>query len=192
MILGPDKRLYISSRFDGSVFRADADGSTEVVATDLGVTCGLAFDSDGTLYAGDRAGTIFRIGRDGTPEAFAAVPPSVAAFHLAMGPDDVLYVTAPTLASYDSVYRIDPAGTIQALSSAFGRPQGLAFDAAGSLYVAEALAGASGIYRLHADGRGDQVVAGSNLVGLAFDPTGGMVVTSNDTVYRLDVNVRGR
>ena len=35
--------------------------------------------------------------RDGKASAFATVPPSVAAFHLAIGPDGAVYVTAPTL-----------------------------------------------------------------------------------------------
>ena len=30
-----------------------------------------------------------------------------------------------------------------------GRPQGIGFDSAGSLYVVDALAGLSGMYRLH-------------------------------------------
>jgi sugar lactone lactonase YvrE len=188
MAFGPDGRLYVSSRFDGTVSRVDENGQVETVAADLGVSCGLAFAADGTLYVGDRSGTIFRVDARGTVEPFASLPASVAAFHLAMGPDQALYVTAPTLASYDSVYRIDPAGAIETISSSFGRPQGLAFDSLGSLYVVEALAGASGVYRLRADGAAEHVVAGPGLVGLAFDPTGGLVVCSNETVYRLDVN----
>ena len=38
--------------------------------------------------------------------AFATLPPSVAAFHLAMSPQDELFVSAPTLGAYDHVYRI--------------------------------------------------------------------------------------
>ena len=40
----------------------------------------------------------------------------------------MLFVSAPTLASYDSVCRIDPEGRVEALNMPFGRPQGLAFD----------------------------------------------------------------
>jgi sugar lactone lactonase YvrE len=93
----PDDRLYVSSRFEGTVYRLAADGSVESFATDLGVACGLAFAPDGTLYVGDRSGTIFRVDRAGRAETFAALPPSVAAFHLALGPDGALYVTGPTL-----------------------------------------------------------------------------------------------
>ena len=51
-------------------------------------------------------GSILRVTPDREVETFATIPASVAAFHLAMGPDDCLYVTAPTLATHDAIYRI--------------------------------------------------------------------------------------
>jgi len=185
MAIDPEGRLYVSSRFEGTVYRVGLDGSSESFATDLGVACGLAFASDGTLFVGDRSGTIFRVDREGHARAFAALPPSVAAFHLALAPDGALHVTAPTLSSYDGIYRIDTSGEVTQPYAGFGRPQGLAFDASGVLFVIEALAGSSGLYRLPADGSPELVVAGPGLVGVAFDPTGGLVVCSNDTAYRV-------
>jgi hypothetical protein len=148
MVMGPDRRLYVSSRFEGTVYRVNADGTHERIASDLGVACGLAFDSDGTLYVGDRSGTIFRV-KNGTAETFATLPASVAAFHLAISPSGELFVSAPTLASYDHVYRIDRDGGVRSLLTPFGRPQGLAFSPdEGVLHVVDALAGGSGLYRL--------------------------------------------
>ena len=188
MTIGPDDRLYVSSRFEGTVYRVTPDGSVETFATDLGVACGLAFASDGTLFVGDRSGTIFRLDEKGHAETFATVPASVAAFHLAVDRDGALYVTGPTLSSYDSLYRIAPGGKVEAVFSRFGRPQGLAFDQNGALFVVEALAGASGLYRMPPpDSGGDPalVLSGDGLVGVAFDAHGGLVVTSNETAYRL-------
>ena len=184
MAIGPDGLLYVSSRFEGSVYRIDAAGAHQQVASDLGVACGIAFDRDGSMYVGDRSGTIFRV-RDGQASAFAAIPASVAAFHLAMGADQELFVTAPTLNAYDYVYRIDRRGQVQTLPSPLGRPQGLAFAPDGSLHVIDALAGASGVYRF-ADLQSppELVVSGGALVGLAFGPHGEMVVASNETAYR--------
>ena len=83
------------------------------------------------------------------------------------------------------MYRIAFNGTVAIHTQTFGRPQGLAFGPDGSLFVVEALAGASGLYRL-SDGREPELVlAGPALIGLAFDPRGGLVVCSNETVYRL-------
>jgi sugar lactone lactonase YvrE len=185
MAFDPQGRLHVSSRFEGTVYRVAADGSAEPFATDLGVACGLTFAPDGTLYVGDRSGTIFRVDREGHATMFATLPASVAAFHLAIGPDLALYVTGPTLASYDSLYRVDGNGTVTTRYAAFGRPQGLAFDRGGSLHVVEALAGSSGLYRVPPEGEPEMVLAGPGLVGVAFDGRGGLVVSSNDTAYRL-------
>ena len=183
--------LYVSSRFEGSVYRVKPDGTHEAIASDLGIACGLAFGRDGMLYVGDRSGTIFGMKADGTTTSIAMLPSSVAAFHLAVGPDEAIYVTGPTLGPYDFVYRIDPRdGSVDRMYSGFGRPQGLAFDSQGALYVIEALAGWSGLYRLRSEDRPELVLAGQGLVGVAFDPTGGLVVSSNDTAYRLHVAIR--
>jgi sugar lactone lactonase YvrE len=185
LAFGPDNRLYVSSRFEGKVYRVDTDGRVTAIATDLGIACGLAFAADASLFVGDRSGTILRLDPGtGTARPHATIPSSVAAFHLAIGPDGALYATGPTLAPYDHVYRIDANGRVEIITSDFGRPQGLAFDRAGVLHVVEAAAGWSGVYRIVDDRTIEQIVAGTNLVGLAFDPGGGLVVSSNDTAYR--------
>ena len=184
MAVDAEDRLYVSSRFEGTVYRVGDDGSVQPFATDLGVACGLAFAPDGTLYVGDRSGTVFRVDRNGHAEMFATLPASVAAFHLAMGPDGALYVTGPTLSPYDSLYRIGADGTVATRYSGFGRPQGLAFDPRGQMFVVDALAGASGLYRVPAVGDPELVLSGPGLVGVAFDAGGTLVVASNDTAYR--------
>jgi sugar lactone lactonase YvrE len=188
MAMGPDRRLYVSSRFEGAVYRVDSDGSHERIASDLGVACGLAFDPDGTLYVGDRSGTIFRV-KNGTAETFATLPASVAAFHLAISPSGELFVSAPTLASYDHVYRIDRNGGVRSLLTPFGRPQGLAFSPnEGVLHVVDALAGGSALYRLpDLDGEPELVATGSGFIGVAFGPEGELALASNETAYRFDV-----
>ncbi len=194
LAIGPDAALYVSSRFEGSVFRIDDRGHAELFATDLGVATGLAFAADGTLFVGDRSGSILRIsaGQQHEPkrhvETFASLPASIAAFHLTMGPDGCLYVTAPTLASRDVVYRISPGRQVDVLCHGLGRPQGLAFDAAGSLFVADALAGSAGLYRVDVSATApvpELVVAAPQLVGVASHPHGGLVLASSDTVWRL-------
>ncbi len=185
LAFGPDGHLYVSSRFDGSVHRITRDGTATAYATDLGVACGIAFDPDGALYVGDRSGSILTVG-DGRVSHVADIPPSVAAFHLAFGPDRALYVTAPTLSSHDVIYRVVPTGAVEVFAGGFGRPQGLAFDRGGALYVVDAMAGDSALFRIRLDKpeEKERVLSGGALIGVAFDKAGRMVVASSDTVYR--------
>jgi sugar lactone lactonase YvrE len=186
LAIGPDGQLYVSSRFEGAVYRVAADGTHEQIASDLGVACGIAFDDEGWMYVGDRSGTVFRV-RDGRATAFATLPASVAAFHVAMSPWGELFVAAPTLGSYDHVYRISRHGDVRALQVPLGRPQGLAFSPDGVLHVVDALAGSSGLYRFaDLDAEPELVASGPALIGVAFGPGGELVVTSNETAYRFD------
>jgi sugar lactone lactonase YvrE len=191
MTTDADGGLYVSSRFDGSVHRVAPDGSVTTFATELGVACGIAFGPEGHLYVGDRSGSILKVA-NGRATLFAAIPPSVAAFHLAFGPDGWLYVSAPTLASQDVVYRVSPVGITEEFCGGFGRPQGLAFSSDGDLYIVDAVAGASALYRIPLDRPAERqcVLAGGALLGLAFDPHGGLAVCSSETIYRLDVGLR--
>jgi sugar lactone lactonase YvrE len=185
LAVSPDGVLHVSSRYDGVVYRIADDGRPERLASNLGVACGLAFAPDGSLFVGDRSGTVHRvIGGGARVETFAALPPSVAAFHLAVGPDECLYVTGPTLATHDALHRFDSSGRHETLDTTFGRPQGLAFDRHGVLHVVEALAGASAVYRLDAGAPRRPVVSGPGLVGVAFAADGTLLVATTDSLYR--------
>jgi sugar lactone lactonase YvrE len=185
-------RLFVSSRFDGSVYRVETDGKATLHASDLGVACGLAFGPDGHLYVGDRSGSILRIEGEGKARTVATLPASIAAFHLAFGPDGHLYVTAPTLSTNDAVYRVTRDGDVSVLCAGFGRPQGLAFDSAGHLYVVDALAGSSGLYRIRLDAPDtpELLLLGGALIGLAFDPHGGIALAASEVIYKLSVGLR--
>jgi sugar lactone lactonase YvrE len=188
LAIGPDGSLYVSSRFEGRVYRLE-DDRAEVYASELGVPTGLAIAPDGTLFVGDRSGSILRVSPDRQVETFASLPPSVAAFHLAMGPDGSVYATSPTLSSHDPIYRITPDRLVDVVCDGFGRPQGLAFDPSGVLHVVEALAGSAGLYRVDLGQtpiRPELVLTAPSLVGVAFDPAGGIVLASNDTIWRLE------
>jgi sugar lactone lactonase YvrE len=179
---GPDGVLFVSSRFEGKVFRVQPDGTAEVFASDLGVPCGLAW-RNGALFVGDRSGSILRV-TDGHASRFAELPASVAAFHLAFAPDGALIVAAPTPASCDGLYAVDARGGVRLLPWRLGRPQGLAFDAAGVLHVADSLAGSAGIFRLVEGAEPACVLTGDGVLGLAFGPAGEVAVATSQTVYR--------
>src|SRR5215831_16195996 len=91
-----DGMLYITSRFDGVVYQATPNGNISVWVEGMGVATGIAFDDERNMYVGDRSGTIFKISPERQIFVFATIEPSIAAYHLAFGPDRYLYVSGPT------------------------------------------------------------------------------------------------
>jgi hypothetical protein len=185
-------RMFVTSRLDGMVYRVTPLKEVVVFASDLGIATGLAFNRDGEMFVGDRSGAIFRLNEIGEATPWAQLEPSVSAYHLAFGPDDALYVTGPTVSSFDAITRLNDDGQATVFYRGLGRPQGLAFDGAGNLYVAASLRGRRGIVRISPDGaQAEIVVAGMNLVGLAFSAKGEMVVATNEAVYSLPLGIYG-
>jgi sugar lactone lactonase YvrE len=184
-------QMYVSSRHDGTVYRVASNGTMSAYAEGMGVATGIAFDREQNLYVGDRSGTIFKVARDRQIFVFATLEPSVSAYHLAFAPSGDLFVTGPTTSSFDAVYRIDSHGTVSNFFRGLGRPQGLAFDVEGNLYVAASLTGKRGIVKVTPDAKAALEVSGQNLVGLAFAPGRSAVLATTGAVHHLSWNIQG-
>jgi sugar lactone lactonase YvrE len=188
----PQGLLYISSRFEGVIYQVTPTGNMSVFVEGMGVATGLAFDEENNLYVGDRSGTIFKIAPDRQIFVFATIEPSIAAYHLAFGPDQYLYVTGPTTSSFDSIYRISHTGEVEVFYRGLGRPQGIAFDAENRLYVAASLGGRKGVVRFNSDRKPELFLSGPGIVGMAFTPSRSLVVSTTNALYRVDVRIKGR
>jgi glucose/arabinose dehydrogenase len=191
LIFDQQGMLYISSRYDGFVYQATPTGNMSVFVEGMGVASGLAFDDEHNLYVGDRSGTVFKVGPNRQIFVFATLEPSIAAYHLAFGPDGYLYVTGPTTSSYDAVYRISHDGVVEVFYRGLGRPQGMAFDEEGRLYVAASISGRKGVVRIDPARRAELFLSGPGIVGLAFTPSRAMVVATTNALYRVDVGIKG-
>src|ERR1700692_722178 len=134
-------QMYVSSRHDEAVYKVAPNGTMSTYAEGMGVATGIAFDAAENLYVGDRSGTIFKIARDRQIFVFTTLEPSVSAYHIAFGPHGDMFVTGPSTSSYDCVYKVDPHGTVSVFYRGLGRPQGLALDVDGNVYVAASCGG---------------------------------------------------
>ena len=220
LAFGRDGNLYASSRSEGVIYRITPAGAVSTFAEGMGIATGIAFDRDGNLFVGDRSGTIFKISpthhntepisltqpttssptgslsRSGEIFVFATIEPSVAFYHLCFRADGVLMVTAPTTSSNQPIYAIDPDGNTTVFYRGLGRPQGMAFDTDGNLYVAASLHGHRGIVRIWTPKQtgipeAELTVAGNDLVGLCFLDDGCAALATNTTIFHADLGIEG-
>jgi hypothetical protein len=186
-----DGEMFITSRYDGNVYKVTPFKESEVFARNLGTATGLAFNQEGKMFVGDRSGTIYMVNEIGESSTFATLEPSMAAYHLAFGPDGYLYVTGPNISSFDSVMRISPDGEVSRFFTGLGRPQGLAFDSAGNLYVAASRQGQRGVIKITPDAEAELCVAGSAIVGICFNDQGDMILATNREIFRVPLGISG-
>ncbi len=183
LAMDEEENLYVSSRFEGTVYKATPRADVTIFAKDLGVPTGLAFDADGFLYVGDRHGRILKLDDEGNTSIFAELPESMVAYHLTFDLQNNLLVSTPSMSTHNSVMMVDRYGKVIPLYGGFGRPQGLTVDTEGSIYICEAKAGESAIYKITSSGEMTPFLTGPVMVGVAFDADGNLAVATQDAVY---------
>ncbi len=191
LAFSPGGDLFVTSRAEGNVYQINDAGEPTLYAEGMGVATGAAFDAEGNLFVGDRSGTIFKISPDRQIFVHATLEPSPAAYHLAVNAAGTLFVTGPTLSSNDAIWAIEPNGETRPWYRGLGRPQGLAISKEGDIYLAACLHGRRGIVRVTPQGEATLVLAGANLVGLAFSPLGTAILATSEAVYDVDLGVEG-
>ena len=143
-------RLYVSSRFEGTRLsrrRPTARPTPFAHRSRRRLRPGVRAPTARCLSAIARARSSASIA-SGRATTFASLPASVAAFHLAFGPDGALYVTGADAVVVRRAlpHRAGRHGDDALRDGSAGR-RGSRSIADGTLFVVEALAGASGLYR---------------------------------------------
>ena len=184
--------LFVSCRNDGTIHRISPDGRCMQWIEGMGTATGIAFDQRGNLYVGDRSGTIFKIGPDREDFRFrhASSRPSPPIIWLSARPENSSSPAPPLRATIASTASA-PAERSNIFFRGIGRPQGLAFDRLGNLYVAGSLAGSRGIVRITPQATAEVVLGGSSIVGLALLPSHRAMIATTNALYSVDWDVEG-
>jgi hypothetical protein len=140
MAFDSSDNLYLVDRGNNRVVKITPGGATSAFATigTSGDRLGIAVDAEGNVYvpSGTTPGQVRKFLPDGT-QAGGNWP--VAITHpqdAAIGPDGNLYVSRGPGGAPGSVLRITPAGIATDIGATGNWPLGIAFDAAGNIYVA--------------------------------------------------------
>jgi streptogramin lyase len=136
--------LYAACLQGNSVYKVTPSGAISTFATGFTGTACLAFDKSGNLYVSDDvAGTIDKITPSGAVSTFATVASPTG---LAFNASGDLFVTSNAIAT---ISEITPSGAVSVFATIPGRGSwGLAFDAAGNLYVPDTSSSSAGIYKI--------------------------------------------
>ena len=184
LVTGPDDRLYISSRYDGNIYVSDYQGNYSLFCRGLGEAFGMAFDSKGDLFVGDRTGSVFRVRPDGSSDFFADLPASPIAYHLAMDSADNLYVTVPVEIGENTIYRITPEGEITEFLTDLSEFHGIVIDGEDRIFIAEVCQGKGAVVMIDpASGEKRRILSGDEIISLAFTPDGDLCVATFSKLY---------
>ena len=132
--------LFVSDLRDPPRISKITPGGTITTFAPGLVPTGLAFDQAGNFFAGDRTtNSIFRYTPSGDRTTFTS---GIAANYLAFDRSGNLFVSiAGTTAGTGSIVKFTPAGVQSPFAAGLNSPQGLAFDGAGNLFLAELTTG---------------------------------------------------
>jgi sugar lactone lactonase YvrE len=135
---GPDGYLYAPSFFTGEVLKIDVDAAAvegEVVASGLGITSAVAFNSLGDAYAvslGD--GLVVKVDFSGANDHEVVLDVEGTIDNIAFGTDDRLFAA---VGADNQIVRVDRRGAKAITRPGMGLPGGIAVSPDGTVWVGE-------------------------------------------------------
>ena len=178
--------LFISSRMTGKIYKCIEYDNYEVYAQGLGVAFGLAINSKGEMFAGDRTGEIYQIFPNGQAIFYKTIPQSYLAYHLGFDKKDNLYLTNPIHMGENSILKINLEGEIETFHTSYSMYHGFCFDGRNNMYVVEGKRNESYILKITPKRKIKKIMTGKNLVGLCFDNKNNLLVATRTNLYLID------
>ena len=192
LAFNPDGDLFVTSRAEGNVYRIDAAGESTALRRGHGRGHRRGLRRRGQPLCrrpqrhhlqnqsrSARSSSTPRSSPASPPITWPSTPPERSS-----SPDPRSPPTTPSGPS-------TPNGDARAWYRGLGRPQGLALSKEGDIYLAACLHGRRGLVRVTPQGEATLVLAGANLVGVAFSPLGTTILATNEAVYDVDLGVEG-
>lgn len=174
----------------GYIYRYTSTGAQSVVVSGLSRPGGVVVDHFGNLFVATTTlngasyePTILKITPTGVQTTFASIPDSLVLLGLASDHFDNLFAVAHDVASFTStIYKFTADGEQSAFGTFPSQGFGIAFDAAGNLFAADAFD--QTIFKFEPDGTRSVFVGPSAFdpdtgpAGLAFDRFGNLFVST--------------
>ncbi len=186
LLIDNNDTLYIVSRFDGKVYRSFEKGTFEIFSHGLGAAFGMAMNSQGEIFVGDRNGSIFKLNKDGLASFYSSIPSSYIAFHLAFDSKDNLYVSNPAHMGENCIYKIDKEDKKpQIYYNGLSLFHGFAFDSNDVLYLVESKRNESCIIKVNSNKSSTPIITGRNFIGLSFGLKQSLIIATASSLYSI-------
>ena len=193
--VSPAGDLYISDFANNDILKFNAAGVFQSIfasGPNVDVPLGLTFGTAGDLFVAS-AGAVSNIARVDQNTGLVTNPSFTSGNVLVLGGPQYL-TSGPSLAVTDiagHLFRFDNATGVSISGGAFDNPVGVAFDAAGDLFVAQRIS--NNVVKFPAGGGAPSIVIpmgafSGQPADIAFGPDGLLYLAATNAIYRFDVS----
>jgi len=193
--VSPAGDLYISDFANNDILKFNAAGVFQSIfasGPNVDVPLGLTFGTGGDLFVAS-AGAVSNIARVDQNTGLVTNPSFTSGNVLVLGGPQYL-TSGPSLAVTDiagHLFRFDNATGVSISGGAFDNPVGVAFDAAGDLFVAQRIS--NNVVKFPAGGGAPSIVIpmgafSGQPADIAFGPDGLLYLAATNAIYRFDVS----